>query len=146
MSGTTIEPQAARSVVRIRVRFVETDAMGVVHHANYAPYMELARIEWLRRRGVSYASIASAGLHLAVYELSIRYRAPARFDDEIDIETHLRELGAASVRFDYRMVRVADRQLLAEGSTRLACVDDRVVLCRLTPEMVGVLTKPEQPT
>jgi acyl-CoA thioester hydrolase len=136
-----IDPVAARSVVRLRVRFCETDLMGIVHHGSYVTYLEVGRVEWLRRRGVTYASWAQRGLHLAVVELSLRYRAPARFDDEIDVETTLAERRAATVRFDYRLLRTGDGALLAEGSTRLACVDDEGALKRLQGEMVEVLVR-----
>src|SRR5579884_4038077 len=102
-----LDPSATRSVVRVRVRFGETDLMGVVHHANYLAYLEVARVEWLRRRGITYASWAEHGVHLPVVEVSLKYKAPARFDDEIDVEVTLGEVGAASVRFDYRVVRAA---------------------------------------
>jgi acyl-CoA thioester hydrolase len=137
------DPAAARSVVRVRVRFGETDLMGVVHHASYLSYMEVARIEWLRRRGLTYAEWAQRGVHLPVVELSLKYRAPARFDDEMDVEVGLGEIGAASVRFDYRIVRAADGTLCSEGSTRLACIDGRG-LRRISEEMVDVLTRPER--
>jgi acyl-CoA thioester hydrolase len=140
----TIDPAKARSVVRVRVRFGETDQMGVVHHANYAAYMEVARIEWLRRRGVTYATWATHGIHLPVVELAIKYRAPARFDDELDVEAKLTEAGAASVRFDYRIVRTTDAVLCAQGSTRLACVDDRGALRRITDEMVQSLLQADE--
>src|SRR5271168_532584 len=96
---------AARSVVRVRVRFCETDLMGVVHHGAYPAYLEEARVEWLRRRGITYAKWASAGLHLAVAELTLRYRAPARFDDELDVETTLAVVRGASLKYEYRLVR-----------------------------------------
>jgi acyl-CoA thioester hydrolase len=134
-----IDPVAARSVVRLRVRFCETDLMGIVHHGSYVTYLEVGRVEWLRRRGVTYATWAQRGLHLAVVELTLRYRSPARFDDEIDVETTLGEQRAATVRFDYRLLRAGDGGLLAEGSTRLACVDDEGALKRLHGEMVDVL-------
>jgi acyl-CoA thioester hydrolase len=140
-----IDPSNARSVVRVRVRFGETDLMAIVHHASYATYMEVARIEWLRRRGVTYATWAQSGIHLPVVELAIKYRAPARFDEELDVETKLAEAGAASVRFDYRIVRPADGVLCADGSTRLACVDGRGALRRITDEMVQALTLPDSP-
>ena len=90
--------------------------MGIVHHSNYLAYFEAGRVEWLRRRGVTYADWASRGIHLPVVEASVRYRAPARFDDVIAIETHLVELRAASVRFEYRMERIGDEpELLARG-------------------------------
>jgi acyl-CoA thioester hydrolase len=138
-----IDTAAAFSVARIRVRFCETDLMGIVHHGSYVTYMEVARVEWLRRRGVKYADWAARGLHLAVVELTVQYRAPARFDDELDIETRLAEKRAASLRFDYRMVRVSDATLCAEGSTRLACVDDRQTLRRLDAQMSDVLSRAE---
>jgi acyl-CoA thioester hydrolase len=138
-----IDPAAARSVVRVRVRFYETDLMGIVHHGSYVAYLEVARVEWLRRRGVAYAEWARHGLHLAVVDLSLQYRAPARFDDEIDVEATLADRRAASIRFDYRLLRVADGALLAEGSTRLACVDDAGTLRRLRGEMADVLDRAE---
>jgi acyl-CoA thioester hydrolase len=143
MTLRPLDPAAARSVVRVRVRFGETDLMGVVHHSSYLAYMEVARIEWLRRRGITYASMAEHGVHLPVVELSLKYRAPARFDDEMDVETTLAEVGAVSVRFDYRIVRAADGTLCTEGMTRLACVDERG-LHRITEEMAEVLTRPER--
>jgi acyl-CoA thioester hydrolase len=131
------------SVVRVRVRFCETDLMGIVHHGSYVAYMEVGRVEWLRRRGVSYASWAERGLHLAVVELSLKYRAPAHFDDELEVQVLLSETRAASVRFDYKIVRALDQVVCAEGSTRLACVDDRQALRRIDSEMLDVLSRPE---
>ena len=138
-----IDPVLARSVVRLRVRFYETDLMGIVHHGSYVGYLEVARVEWLRRRGVAYVSWAQRGLHMAVVDLTLRYRAPARFDDEIDVEVVLGEWRAASIRFDYRVLRVGDGVLLAEGSTRLACVDEKGVLKRVHDEMADVLARGE---
>jgi acyl-CoA thioester hydrolase len=138
-----IDPASARSVVRVRVRFCETDLMGIVHHGSYAAYLEVARVEWLRRRGVAYVSWAERGLHLAVAELSLKYRAPARFDDEIDVECTLAQRRAASIRFDYRLLRVPDGVLLAEGSTLLACVDARGAVRRVHGEMADVLSRGE---
>ncbi len=139
----SIDPASALSVVRVRVRFGETDLMGIVHHANYVSYMEVARIEWLRRRGVTYADWAAHGMHLPVVELSVKYRSPARFDEEIDVHVSLAEVGAASVRFDYRL-RAPDGRLYAEGSTRLACIDAQLTLQRISPEIVEILCQPER--
>ena len=143
MPHESIDPAAALSVVRVRVRFGETDLMGIVHHANYVSYMEVARIEWLRRRGVTYADWAAHGVHLPVVELSVKYRSPARFDEEIDVHVSLSEVGAASVRFDYHL-RAGDGRLYAEGSTRLACIDAQLTLQRISPEIVHVLCQPER--
>ena len=138
-----IDPAAARSVVRLRVRFCETDLMGIVHHGSYPAYLEVARVEWLRRRGVAFVDWASRGHHLAVVELNLRYRAPARFDDELDIETSLTEVRAATVRFEYRVVRVPDGALLLEGWTLIAFVNDAGVPRRVTPEVREVLARGE---
>ncbi len=145
MLSEFIDPTAALSVVRVRVRFGETDLMGIVHHANYVLYMEIARIEWLRRRGVTYADWAVHGMHLPVVELSVKYRSPARFDEEIDVHVSLAEVGAASVRFDYRLVHPDGGRLIAEGSTRLACIDAQLTLQRISPEIADILCQPERP-
>jgi acyl-CoA thioester hydrolase len=144
VATTPLDPLATRSLVRVRVRFGETDLMGIVHHGSYVAYLEVARVEWLRRRGVTYASWAEQGLHLPVVELALKYRAPARFDDELELDTTLGEVRAASLRFDYRLVRVADGTLCAEASTRLACVNDSHELRRFTAAMTDVLTRAEQ--
>lgn len=119
--------------------------MGIVHHANYFAYFEAGRVEWLRRRGVSYTSWASRGMHLPVVDATIRYRTPARFDDVLEVETSLTELRAASLRFEYRIHRADDagRVLVAEGSTRLACVDATHAVRRFNDEMLAVLTSPD---
>ncbi len=145
---------------RLRVRFCETDLMGIVHHSNYLAYFEAGRVEWLRRRGVAYVDWAARGIHLPVVEASVRYRAPARFDDVIAIETRLVELRAASLRFEYRMerllpdqtrlppeeTRVTDRsepELLAEGFTRLACVNEQHAVQRFSSDILATLGSAE---
>jgi acyl-CoA thioester hydrolase len=117
--------------------------MGIVHHGSYVTYMEAARVEWLRRRGVTYADWAERHIHLAVAEVALKYKAPARFDDELDVETVLAEVGAATLRFAYRIVRASDGVLCVEGSTRLAHLGEGLVLRRLTPEMLEALGRAE---
>src|ERR1044071_7606347 len=78
---TTLDPPHLTSRMSLRVRFCETDLMGIVHHANYLAYLEAGRVDWLRKRGVTYASWAAQGRHLPVVEVGVQYRAPARFDD-----------------------------------------------------------------
>jgi acyl-CoA thioester hydrolase len=143
-STESAHPLATRSIIRVRVRFGETDLMGIAHHASYVTYLEVARVEWLRRRGVTYAAWAERGIHLPVVELTLAYRAPARFDDELDIQTSLGEIRAASVRFDYRIVRAPDDVLCAEGTTRLACVDATHAVRRFSAEMIAALEKDER--
>ena len=140
-----LDPAGARSSAPVRVRFCDTDLMGIVHHANYFAYFEAGRVEWLRNRGVAYTGWAARGMHLPVIEASIRYKLPARFDDLLDVETVLAEVRAASLRFEYRITRQSDGALLCEGMTRLACVDDQNQVKRFTEEMLAVLASPERP-
>ena len=137
-----LDPSAARTRSTLRVRFCDTDLMGIVHHANYLAYFEMGRVEWLRRRAVTYADWNARGIHLPVVDASIRYRAPARFDDCLTVDTRLVELRAASIRFEYRLER--DDALLAEGSTRLACIGPGHALQRLPPDIVSVLASAER--
>ena len=132
------------SHVPVRVRFAETDAMGVVHHGSYPLYLELARVEWLRRRGVSYREWSGSDLHLPVVELNLRYRSPSFFDDELLIAVSIAEVRTASLRFEYQVLR--DATVIAEASTLLACVSSDRKLMRLSPEILGVLGRGEVPT
>ena len=132
-----LDPAKASSRSDLRVRFCETDLMGIVHHAQYLTYFEAGRVDWLRRRGITYTSWTAGGVHLPVVDAALKYRAPARFEDVLTIETTLAELRWASLRYSYRVVR--GDTLLAEGETRLACVDGSHVLRRLPPEVLAVL-------
>lgn len=127
----------------VRVRFRDTDLMGVVHHATYLEYLEAGRVEYLRRRGMDYGEWTRRGVHLAVAEVQVRYRKSARFDDRIVVETRLAELGRASVRFAYRITREGAEELIAEGETLLACVKDNGGMQRLPEELANVLRGPE---
>jgi acyl-CoA thioester hydrolase len=99
----------------VRVRYAETDAMGIVHHAVYPVWMELGRSDFLRELGQSYASWEARGVRMAVGELKLRFRAPARYDEVVEVRTRLREGGRRRVVFAYRILR--DGVLLAEGET-----------------------------
>lgn len=131
----------------IRVRFGETDLMGIVHHGTYISYFEVGRVEYMRRRGLNYHSWTEMGFHLPVVEAYVRYRKSVRFDELVVLETRLTELMRVKVRFDYRLWRPldgnGDEELLAEGHTLLACVGRDHVLRRLPPEAEAVLTGPE---
>jgi len=102
----------------VRVRYAETDQMGVVYHANYLVWFEVGRVEFLRAHGLSYKQMElDEGCMIAVVEATARYRAPARYDDELVVETELISARGAVVRFGYRVVRIADSVLLCEGHT-----------------------------
>ena len=116
---------------RVRVRYAETDQMGVVYHANYVVWMEVGRVELCRAGGLPYKEIEEAGLHLAVIEASCRYIAPARYDDEIDIETAIEKATPRGIEFAYSMRNAVSGQLLAEGRTRHLFLGDGLRPTRL---------------
>jgi acyl-CoA thioester hydrolase len=105
----------------VRVRYVECDPMGVVHHTVYPVWFEMARTELLRSKGGSYRAMEEAGLLLAVVRLEARYRAPARYDDLVTVRCDLLASGPVKIEHRYRVIR--DGTLLVEGSTTLACID-----------------------
>jgi acyl-CoA thioester hydrolase len=137
-----LTPEHALSRSELRVRFCETDLMGIVHHAQYLTYFEAGRVEWLRRRGITYVSWTAQDIHLPVVDATLKYRAPARFDDVLTVETRLSDLRWASVRFAYVIRRGAD--VLVEGETRLACVSGAHELRRIPPDVLAVLAGPER--
>lgn len=109
-------------VIEFRVRYCETDQMGVVYHPNYLTYFEMGRVEMLRAAGIAYADLERTGVLLMVVRADVRYRAPARYDEELRLETTLERAGPAKIEHSYRLTRKSDGQLLAEGATTLACV------------------------
>ena len=122
--------------IRVRVRYAETDRMGVVYYANYLVWFEVGRTEWLRHSGWSYRAMEhEAGVQLPVIEAHCEYRQPARYDDEVDIDARATLLTPVRVRFDYKLTRAEDRVVLAEGHTVHAAVDATGRPCRL-PERV----------
>lgn len=113
----SVQPES--SEVRFRVRYAETDQMGVVYHANYLVWMEMARTQLCRVRGVAYRDIEkNDGLNLAVAEVSCRYHQPARYDDEIVARAWFKHAHPRMVTFAYEMRRAEDDCLLASGETR----------------------------
>lgn len=115
-------PTAITNVTRYRVIYGDTDQMGIVYYANYLRWFERGRSEFLRQIGLPYTAIEQQGFNFPVIEVTCRYTQPARYDDIIKIETTLAEIGRARLAFSYRIGREPDDALLAEGSTRHACV------------------------
>jgi acyl-CoA thioester hydrolase len=106
------------SETRVRVRYAETDQMGVVYHSNYFIWFEVGRVELLRQLGFSYRQMEQEDeCFIAVVDARCRYKAPARYDDEIIIRTHLKNVRESVIHFGYEAVRWADGLLLAEGET-----------------------------
>jgi acyl-CoA thioester hydrolase len=113
------------SSVEFRVRYAETDQMGVVYHSHYLVWCEVGRTEHLRSLGTNYAAVERAGTNLAVAEATLRYHAPARYDDLIRIETTLSSVRSRVITFDYLISN-------AESGARL--VTARTALIALTPD------------
>jgi acyl-CoA thioester hydrolase len=107
--------------INLRVRYAETDQMGFVHHANYLVYFEMGRIELLRAAGFDYKRFEERGFFLVVARIQVRYRAPARYDDELVLETSVNRVSPVRIEHEYRLLRGAE--LVAEGESTLACVD-----------------------
>lgn len=120
-SGPSAQRRQTTSVVR--VRYAETDKMGIVYYANYLIWFEIGRTDWLRDTGWTYRSMEEDGIQLPVIEARCEYRQGARYDDEVEIRTRARKLSPVRVQFDYEAVRRADGAVLASGHTVHAAVD-----------------------
>jgi acyl-CoA thioester hydrolase len=107
--------------VELRVRYQETDAMGVLHHANYLTYFEVGRTELLRACGVRYRELEEQGLLMVVVRIACHYRLPARYDDLLELRTATKRVTVAKIEHVYELSR--DGLLLATGESTLACVD-----------------------
>lgn len=107
--------------IAVRVRYAETDRMGLLHHANYLVYFEQARTELLRGMGLTYRDMEDRGFLLVLTRVEVRYRQPARYDDLLTIRTAVTRTTPVRIEHKYEVIR--DGQLLAEGATTLACVD-----------------------
>jgi len=111
-------PLAVVNETRIRVRYAETDQMGVVYHANHFIWFEVGRVEFLRQVGFSYKEMEkNDNCFIAVVDARCRYKAPAQYDDEIIVRTRLKKIRESVIHFGYELVRVSDRAVLAEGET-----------------------------
>jgi acyl-CoA thioester hydrolase len=126
----------ARSVSAIRVRYAETDQMGVVYYANYFVWFEVARTDCLRQLGWSYREMEASGVLLPVVEAECRYRRPARYDDELEIRAVGRLTSPVRVEFDYEVTVKGQAEVIASGRTRHAAIGRDGRPCRL-PEHVA---------
>ena len=141
MTGGT-QPGTVRTT--IRVIYGDTDLAGIVYYATYLRYFEAGRNEHIRACGLRYRDFEEQfGLRLPVSEVSVSYRIPARYDDLVEVETRISEVGRASARFDYRLLR--GDEVLATGHTVHACVDLEGRIRRMPRELVDRLTAPAPP-
>jgi acyl-CoA thioester hydrolase len=125
--------------VEFRVRYAETDQMGVVYHAEYLVWCEVGRTEFIRHHLRSYAELETSGITLAVAEANLRYHAGARYDEMVRVETRLVEVRSRTMRFEYRIVRAASGERLVTAFTTLVAVDRQGKGMSLPPEVRAAL-------
>jgi acyl-CoA thioester hydrolase len=133
------------TAVELRVRYAETDQMGVAHHSHYLVWCEVARTDHMRRRGVTYREIEARGLRLAVVSASVRFRQSARYDDLLSVRCWVREVASRRVVFGYAIDRPDDGTLVATAETALIALDAGLRLTSI-PDLVrsrlGVVPDP----
>jgi acyl-CoA thioester hydrolase len=111
-----------RNETKIRVRYGETDQMGYVYYGNYAQYLEVGRVEWLRSFGVSYKNLEESGIMLPVTQMNINYLKPARYDDELTIVTRLKKNPLVKIIFEFEIFN-AEKELLSTAEVTLVFID-----------------------
>ena len=124
-----------KHVITIRPRYSETDQGGVVHHSVYPVWFEMGRTELLRVNKIAYKDLEAAGVHFVVARLSIKYRQPARYDEEVELETACSVVSASKIEHVYKLTRSGDSVIIAEGSSILACVNEQGKIRRI-PEFM----------
>lgn len=130
----------ATHVSRLRVRYAETDQMGIVYHANYLIWMEIGRIELVRSIGLSYKHVEeNEGLLLSVIEASCRYILPARYDEEIVVSTAIRKANSRSIEFAYRIANCESGRVNATGSTRHIWLNREMRPCRIPDHYLTII-------
>lgn len=120
---------------KVRVRYAETDQMGVVYHGNYAQYFEMGRVEWLRNLGVSYKWMEENGIMLPVVSLSMNYKKPARYDDLIRVKTIFKSQTSVKIEFDYEIYNEKN-ELLTIGNSVLVFVGMKTGRPTLPPDYI----------
>jgi len=108
--------------VEVRVRYGETDQMGVVYHGSYVPYFEIGRVEWLRNKGVSYKTMEESGIALPIVSMHLNYKKPARYDDLLTIHTKLKKYSGVKIEFDCE-IRNENQELLTTAHFILVFID-----------------------
>ena len=121
-------------ISELRVRYAETDQMGVVYHANYLVWCEIGRTDFIREFGVSYAELERQGIRLAVSDVAVRYHGAAKYDDRIRVETRLADVRSRSVKFEYSIFNADTGDRLASARTDLVSIDGEGRLVVLPPE------------
>jgi acyl-CoA thioester hydrolase len=125
--------------IRLRVRYAETDQMGVVYHANHFIWFEIGRVELMRQLGFTYRDMEREyQCFIPVVDARCRYKAPARYDDEIVVRTHLKNARESVIHFGYELLSASDGELLAEGETTHMIIDGKMKAAALPPHILKV--------
>ena len=132
------------ATITLRVNYSETDQMGVVYHANYLVWFDRARTEFLRERGLTYRDLELEGFYLAVSEVKVRYRAPARYDDLVQVRCWVRDVASRRATFGYAVERQAG-DLLATAETSLVSLTHQHRLTRMPQHVLALLTPTADP-
>ena len=131
---------------RVRVRYAETDQMGIVYHANYLIWFEVGRADLLRQMGLDYRTMETEeNCHIAVVEAIARYKAPARYDDELIVRTQIKHVRRSIIAFDYAIHRATDDLLLCEGSTTHLVVGRDMKRASMPPRFAAALREAQSP-
>ena len=133
------------SEITVRVNYSETDQMGVVYHARYVVWLDMARTEHLRTAGMSYKEVEAMGVRLAVGELNVRYRQAARYDDLVRIRCWVKDLGSRRILFGYAVEHAETNELLATATTAMFSINDNHRPTRLPSEVTRLLAVADDP-
>ena len=125
-------------IVEIRVRYNETDAMGFLHHSNYLCYFEVGRTELFRAQGGSYRRMEELGLYFVVAKIEVRYRRPARYDDQLTLKTEIARVTPAKLEHHYCLMR--ENEVMTEADSIIACVNRAGEVQRIPEDLVGMTT------
>jgi acyl-CoA thioester hydrolase len=127
--------------VDVRVRYAETDQMGVAYYANYLVWFEVGRSELCRKKGFRYADLEALGYRLVVSDVHCRYRGSAKYDETIIIRTNLKHLNKRLITFGYQVLRMDGKEVIAEGETQHICVDSNGKTKSLPEEFLNYLSR-----
>lgn len=122
------------------VRYAETDAMGIVHHASYIVWFEEGRSHYMRERGSSYADFERSGYFMAVTEVHARYAKPARYDDKIIVKCWLSEARSRSMTFEYQIIQADTQETLVTGTTKHICLDKAGKIAKIPATWLAWMT------
>lgn len=123
---------------KLRVRYSETDKMGIVYYGNYPQYFEVGRVEFMRSIGIVYADLEKSGILMPVVKLEINYRKPAMYDEELTVETWIENLPTSKIVFHNKILG-ADSRLICEGKVTLVFINDKFRPIKSPPEVVNAL-------